>query len=323
MNPGRGKKSEYQPARTTVAVLTYVPNTIGYFKNRFDVTRVCIESILRNTQEPYDLLIFDNGSRKEVVDYLRDLRGKGSIDFLILSAKNIGKIGALQIIFKAAPGEVIAYCDDDVFFLPGWLKAHLKILDTYPDVGAVTGFYIKPHMKSNVRATLRFAEREDALTERGNLVDPAQEAHYIRQTGRTRERYEEEIEGIADVRMRYQGVEAFASAGHHQLVANRQVLLDVLPTQWSGNLMGQMRELDGAIDGLGKLRLSTSPATTRLLGNLIDAQMAQEIRPYGIHIQASEGPGEIAGWKKSLLRTPLVQKIAYFFYERLFKIINT
>jgi len=119
MNPGRGKMSDFVPARVTVAVLTYVPNDIGYFKDRFDVMRVCIESILKHTQEPYDLMIFDNGSSDKVIDYLREQHNAGNIDFLLLSSKNIGKIGALQIMYKAAPGKIIAYCEDDVFFLPG------------------------------------------------------------------------------------------------------------------------------------------------------------------------------------------------------------
>ena len=60
MNPGRGKKSAYQPARVTVAVLTYIPNQVGYFQDRLEVTRACIRSILANTTAPYDLM--DNGS---------------------------------------------------------------------------------------------------------------------------------------------------------------------------------------------------------------------------------------------------------------------
>ena len=71
----------------------------------------------------------------ETVSALQALKDSGKIDFLILSSQNIGKIGALQVMLKAAPGEVIAYCDDDVFLLPGWLERHLEVIDTYPNVG--------------------------------------------------------------------------------------------------------------------------------------------------------------------------------------------
>lgn len=322
MNPGRGKKSDYQPARVTVAVLTYIPNQVGYFQDRLHVTRTCIQSILANTSVPYDLMVFDNGSCSEAVEMLRDLRKSGEIDFLLLSAQNIGKIGALKMIFASAPGEIIAYSDDDVFFLPGWLERHLEVMDTYPNVGAVTGMYIKPHMKEGVSSTLKFSDGSDVQSERGNLIDRGLEQHYIDQTGRTWERYQEEIKGLEDVRLSYKGITTFASAGHYQMTVPREAVLQALPANWSGNLMGQMRDLDVAIDNLGMLRLCTTPPTIRLLGNQIDENSAAELREYGVDVTAVISSKEIPKWKKKFFRLPLTQKVAYFFYERLFRIIN-
>jgi hypothetical protein len=323
MNPGRGKKSDYSPARVTVAVLTYIPNLVGYFQKRLDVTLACLESIFINTSIPYDLMIFDNGSNNETVSALCALRDAGKIDFLILSSQNIGKIGALQIMLKAAPGEVIAYCDDDVFFLPGWLERHLEVIDTYPKVGAVTGMYIKPHMKEGISSTLKFAETAGVKAERGTLIEKELEKHYIDQTGRTWEKYQEEIAGLEDVRLTYKGIQTFISAGHYQFAAKKVAILQALPATWTGNLMGQMRELDVAIDQLGLLRLCTTPPTLRLLGNLIDQSAAEELRKFGVEVKSAEKKVSPVGWKKKLFRGKLVQKVAYFFYERLFKIINS
>jgi len=322
MNPGRGKMSDYIPARVTAAILTYVPNDVGYFKDRFDVMRVCIESILKNTQEPFDLMVFDNGSSAKVVDYLRKQRDVGNIDLLMLSGTNIGKISALQIIFKAAPGEIIAYCDDDVFFLPGWLKRHLEVIDTYPDVGAVTGMYIKPHMKEGVETTMRFAARQDVEMEKGNLVDKNLEIHYIANMGRTWEQYQKEINGLEDVRITYKGVKTYASAGHYQFVAVKDRILKAMPDKWKSNLMGKMRELDTTIDQLKMLRLCTTPATVRLLGNKINQEGAEFIREFGIDIEGVESSTQMASWAVKLFQIPTIKKIAYFFYQRLFKIIN-
>ncbi len=38
MNPARGHRTGYIPARVTVAVLTHLPEAAGYFRERFDVT---------------------------------------------------------------------------------------------------------------------------------------------------------------------------------------------------------------------------------------------------------------------------------------------
>jgi len=322
MNPGRGKMSEFIPARVTAAVITYVPNDVGYFKDKFDVLRVCIESILKNTQEPFNLMIFDNGSSDEIIGYLHKQLIAGNIDFLLLSNKNIGKISALQTIFKAAPGEIIAYCDDDVFFLPGWLNRHLEVIDTYPDVGAVTGMYIKPHMKEGVETVMKFADRPDVKMEKGNLIDRDLERHYIENMGRTWEQYQKEIQGLEDVRMAYKGVQTYASAGHYQFVAVKERILKALPDRWKSNLMGQMRELDIAIDELKMLRVCTTPATVRLLGNKISKEGAEFIREFGIDIEGVEESTPMANWVVKFFRIPIIRKIAYFFYQRLFKIIN-
>jgi glycosyltransferase involved in cell wall biosynthesis len=179
MNPNRGLKTSQLQARITLAALTYLPEEIGYFEHRFDVTRLCLESLIANTPQIYDLLVFDNGSCPLLVNYLEQLHAAGKIHYLLLSKKNIGKIAALQMICKAAPGEIIAYSDDDVFFLPGWLEAHLQIMDSYPKVGLVTGFYIRSHMRYATRSLERFAGQEDVQVERGNLVPVAVEQHYV------------------------------------------------------------------------------------------------------------------------------------------------
>jgi hypothetical protein len=226
-------------------------------------------------------------------------------------------------MLKAVPGEIIAYCDDDVFMLPGWLERHLEVIDTYPNVGAVTGMYIKPHMKEGIASSLKFAKNPDVKAEYGTLVDRELEQHYVEQTGRSWEKYTGEISGLEDVRITYKGIQTFVSAGHYQFAAKKSVILQALPATWTGNLMGQMRELDIAIDKLGLLRLCTTPPTLRLLGNLIDQSAANELRKFGVDVKNVQQKQTRTGWKKSLLRSRLVQKVAYYFYERLFKIINS
>lgn len=332
MNPARGQPSGYQPARITLAMLTYLPHQAGYFEQRLAVTKLSLESLITNTPEPYDLIVFDNGSCSELVDYLRILRDQGHIHYLMLSSQNIGKIGALQIIFRAAPGEIIAYSDDDVLFLPGWLEEHLNLLETYPMVGLVTGFYIRSHMRYGTQSLQKFAERTDVKAERGFLILHEIEQHYIDNMGRTDETYQQEVEGLEDLRFTFRGVDALASAGHHQFVAPRQVLLDAMPAEWSGQLMGKVRELEVTIDQLGYLRISTCQPVTRLLGNIISAENAAEATRMGlsigggrIHTPVSAGKAErkTSGVQSRLYRIPIVRRLTLAIYNRLYKVINS
>ena len=323
MNPSRGQSTEYKPAKTSLVMLTYIPNDIGYFEKRFEVMRISLESYIKNTTVPHDLIVFDNHSNEKVVNYLKEMRDKGMIDYLILSNRNIGKMGALQIAFKAAPGEIIAYSDDDVFFMPGWLERHLEVLETYPKVGMVTGLYIRLHMKEGIGSVLRFAEEEEGIEmRRGDLISKDLQLHYIDNTGRTWEQYQKETEGLDDISLTYKGVSTLASAGHYQFVTRKDVILQALPGVWQNQLMGKMRELDLQIDLMGYLRLCTHPATIRLLGNVINPEMAQQITQYGFSVESSEVESQRLTLKTRIMRLPIVKRAAYFFYNRLFKIIN-
>jgi len=267
-------------------------------------------------------MVFDNGSCKELVDMLQRMRDDGKINYLFLSSRNIGKIGAFQYIFNAARGEIVAYTDDDVFFLPGWLEAHLKIIDTFPNVGQVTGFYIRPHMSYGNASALAFAENPEVKVERGLIIPKDWEQHYIDNMGRTWEKYNEEIDGLEDVALTYKGVDALVSAGHHQFVAPRSVILEALPQMWTGNLMGQMRDLDSAVDNLGYARLTTREPVTRLIGNLVSPEMAAEARSFGIDASAKE-QREASGFIKRIFRLSIVQALARRVYNFMFKIINS
>ena len=321
INPKRGQLTEYIPAKVTLAMLTYLPNQAGYFAERLAVTRLSLESLIAHTSEPHDLIVFDNGSCPELVSYLCGLRDQGHINYLILSGSNIGKISALQIIFRAAPGEIVAYSDDDVFFLPGWLDAHLKIMDTYPRVGLVTGFYIRSHLRYATKTIETFTARPDVEVSRGYLIPREQEQHYIDNMGRSWESYQQEVSGLEDIGLCYKGVSTLASAGHHQFVTTRQLMLEVLPS-WDRNLMGKMVELESAIDQRGYLRLSTFTPVTRLLGNVISAENAAEAKHLGLLAVAGAGASSTASSTSWILRIPLIKRLILAVYNRLHVLIN-
>lgn len=290
MNPSRGKTLDYRPARTTVAVLTHAPHQAGYFEHRLQVTRLTIESILRNTHEPFDLLVFDNGSCEQMVTTLQSLHEQGAIDYLFLSKRNIGKLNALRFIFDAAPGEIVAFTDDDNLHLPGWLKAHLEIIDHFPNVGAVTGFYVRQRVAMSSESTLAFAEQPNVESQRGHLMPREWEEEYVNNTGRTWERYQEEVAGIEDVLVNYNGIEAWVSAHHFQMVCPKKVVQEILhemlPDGWSDQLMGRMVEMDDRMDEKGYLRLCTREKYLRIMGNNISQQVAELAKEMGLDAEA-------------------------------------
>jgi glycosyltransferase involved in cell wall biosynthesis len=322
MNPSRGVKLDFTPARTTVAVLVYVPHQAGYFQNRMDVTKMTLRSILANTEEPYDLLVFDNGSSPEMVNYLQELYQNGSIDYLFLSERNIGKLNALNMIFNIAPGKIVAYSDDDVLHLPGWLGKHLEIIDTFPDVGAVTGFYIRQRVAMSSESTLQFANQPDVEAERGLLMPRKWEEEYLINTGRTWERYEEEVRGIEDIIVKYNGLEAWVSAHHFQMVCPKavvkEVLADMLPDGWSDQVMGRMVELDDRMDDKGYLRFCTREQTMRLMGNAISEEVLDLAKEFNIPVDDIHVPQNNKGMMGRLAQVKWIRYILQGIVNRLY-----
>jgi len=326
INPSRGQTLDFSPARTTVAVLVYAPHQGGYFQDRLDVTRLTIESILANTKEPIDLLVFDNGSCHEMVAYLQSLYERGSIDYLILSRRNIGKLNALKRIVDAAPGEIIAYTDDDVFHLPGWLEKHLEIIDTLPNVGAVTGFYIRQRVAISSKSTLAFVKKEKLEKQRGLLIPRKWEEEYLVNSGRTWERYQDEVAGIEDVLVEYQGVKAWVSAHHFQMVCPKTVLQgildEMLPEGWSDQMMGKMIEMDDLMDSKGYLRFCTYEQTMRLMGNAISGEVVALAAQSGLEAQAANKSKLAGGLMHRLAQVRWIRYIFQGIVNRIYKWLN-
>lgn len=277
INPARNRVTSYRPARVTVAMLVYVPYLEGYFRERLEVLKLSLASLIKHTQEPYDLMIMDNGSCPEAKAYLASLQDVGAVRYLLTAHENIGKVGALKVLFRAAPGEVIAYSDDDIFYYPGWLQAHLRLLDGFPRVGMVSGCAVRTLFDHGTSANLAFAESDpEARLTRGQRIPELWESEWAESYGRDPAAHRESLRSMQDMTFSYRGLEAFAIANHNQFVTPKEVILKFLPETWSGRLMGEMNELDNAVADGGYLRLSTIERTTKHIGNTVSPAMAEE-----------------------------------------------
>jgi glycosyltransferase involved in cell wall biosynthesis len=341
INPARGMTSDYRPARVTVVLLTYLPDLSGYFADRLRVLQISISSLLAHTVPPYDLMVFDNGSCPQVIDYLNALQRQGSIDFLIRSPVNIGKIGALRVAFGAAPGEIIAYSDDDILFYPGWLEAQLEILEAFPKVGMVSGAPVRDaarHARSSLDK-LAYEDNSDVKVSFERCIPDEWEADWAASTGRDPQAHLHETEKDLDMVLQIKTPQApefrtaIGSANHFQFVARKEILLQGLPAEWTGKLMGHMLELDDAIDQMGYLRLSTTRRYTRHIGNALSPQLMEELTALGLAAepapdrikrlaQTALAANTLKPRKRSwILSLPGSRRALVWAYKRLFEIL--
>jgi glycosyltransferase involved in cell wall biosynthesis len=230
-----------------------------------------MRSIRENTGNPYDLMVFDNASCQEVRSYLVEEAESGRIQYLTLSDKNIGKAGAWNFIFAAAPGETVAYADSDVYFYPGWLEAQMQVMETLPNVGMVTGMPLRNPEKFST-STVRWAEEDQqARLERGALMPWEDFWRHVRSLGYTEAEARRIYAEGEDVCLYYQNRRYYVGAGHFQFVAPRKVLQEVLPIP-SRRPMGEVRLLDIALNEKGYLRVCTPDWWVRHMGNSLSEQ---------------------------------------------------
>lgn len=270
-NPAKNIDHVPQPQRVTVAVVSYIPFLEGYYQESLEVLKTCLGSIWENTDLPYDLLVFDNASCPEARAFLLEAQEAGRIQYLVLSDKNVGKGGAWNFIFSAAPGEIIAYADSDIYFFPGWLSPLVEVLDKVPNVGMVTGMPMWSPAEFST-GTVQWAEAHpEARLETGQFLPWQDFWRHSRSLGASEEKARAQFDARQDMRLHYQGAQFYVGAGHFQFAARRAVLQSILPLP-SQRPMGQVRSLDIALNERGYLRLAMPNWWVQHMGNTLQGQ---------------------------------------------------
>ncbi|MEW6715901.1 MAG: glycosyltransferase [Chloroflexota bacterium] len=257
-----------QPKEVTIVVVNFIPYLSGYYEQSLEVLRLCLESIWNNTNLPFDLMVFDNASCPEVRSYLREQAEKNKIQYLILSDKNMGIPGAWNFTFQAAPGKYIAYADNDIYFHPGWLEEHLRVLETYPNVGMVTGIPLRSPLEFST-STLEWGHKDPQVTtSQGALQDWDIFWTHAKSLGLSVTRAQRVYRQSEDFKFEYLGVETYLGAGHFQFVSPKEALKSILPLP-EQKVMGDERNLDKEIDAHGFLRLCLPKMYVQHMGNLL------------------------------------------------------
>ena len=113
---------------TSIVILTY---------NEIDCTRECLESLARNTPEPHEIILVDNGSTDGTLPFLREFCAGKSRHRLIENGENLGFAAGCNIGMRQASGGRILLLNNDVVLTPGWLSGMLESLEREPAAAIV------------------------------------------------------------------------------------------------------------------------------------------------------------------------------------------
>ncbi len=317
-NPAKFIKQVAHPQLVTVFVVSYIPFLEGYYAHSLDVLKVCLNSIIAHTGLPHDLVVFDNASCPEVVSYLTEMRAEEKIQYLILSDKNVGKVGAWNFVFGADLGEYYAYADSDAYFYPGWLEKHLELFKTFPEAGTVTGVARRGNRTFYSHTLELLGGLSNAVVEEGQFIPPEWLYEMARSLGKEEE-VKEELKQ-SDYRITRNGVSAYATGNHFQFMVKAETIRKYIPFPYDRPMGESVHNFDWAINSSDMLRLATADRVTRHLGNALDEQTLSEV-PASLHPSSvTVLPSAKAARKASIFEWRPVKSVLLRLYDRIFRL---
>ena len=320
-NPARNTLPAYHPEPIGIALLVYIPEEAGYFEQSLQVLSLQIDSLRANTQQPYNLLVFDNGSSAEVKEVLQKWQALGRFDWLIASRHNLGKTGAINWIFGAMPNEMLVFSDCDVFFRQGWLEESLSIFQAFPKAGMVSAqpcFY--DTLKNQGKAPCQLdAEQFDCFD-----YTPSREivTEYVHGLGFGEEVVEKHMgKALPAVRAIQNGTSAVLAAAHIQFMIPRDLARQILPlpAEWALS-PEEDKVMDVSVDEAGYLHLSTLIPYVYHMGNTYDPELRAELnRARNPHAaEPTRQPSQQNGLLELLASNRRLRPYLRNFYKRLF-----
>lgn len=107
--------------------------------NSKDLIGTALDSVLRQTYTPVEIIVVDDGS----TDGTKDWVCAHYPTVHVIQIVNQGPSAARNQGIHSASGELVAFLDADDEWHPGKLEAQMSVMDRYPDVGLVATDWLR------------------------------------------------------------------------------------------------------------------------------------------------------------------------------------
>lgn len=93
--------------------------------NQVNYTKFCIQSIVKNTDVPYELIVVDNGSQDKTSEFLKSIKAR-----VISNAENRGCATAWNQGIKCAQGQFLCIINNDTVVTKDWMSRLLSFMES-------------------------------------------------------------------------------------------------------------------------------------------------------------------------------------------------
>lgn len=275
-NPNKNQSTINDHFYHQVVIPVYIPCLEGYFEESFEIFKICMQSLFLTTHSKTFYTIVNNGSCKEVVDYINWLYKEKKIHGVIHTA-NIGKLNA---ILKGISGEkfsLITITDADVLFLKNWQKKTYEIFEAFPKAGVVSpspNNKLIKYFTSNIFLENFFSKK---LRFRNTLNTEAMNL-FAKSIGNPKLFNKEQLENSLTVKNN--NTIAVVGSGHYVATYRGSVFADFKDKYSNFTLGGdsEINLLDKPVVNKGLWRLSTYDNYSFHMGNVVEDWMYEAIK---------------------------------------------
>jgi len=272
-NPQKQERKITLSTHHRVVIVVYIPNEEGFYKDSFEVFKMCLNSLVSTINSKAALTIVNNGSHKKVTDFLNGYLEEKKIDTLISHNTNIGKMDALIGAARGAREKYITLTDSDILFVKGWQEKVEEVFAIFPSVGSVSPIPVRTGLYAGTSSVLKqilFGKIKFKF-----ISIPENFINY--------NKFLESINWDLDSQddknwpvIEKNGIRAIIGSAHQVLTVDRDILFKTTPSNPSFILVGNLSEhnyVDVPVDKANKLRLSTYNNYAFHMGNKLESWM--------------------------------------------------
>jgi len=274
-NPHKDKVQEVSDYFHQIIVPVYIPNQEGYFKDSFEILKLCLNSLFATSHNKTFITIVNNGSCQLIVNYLNDLFEQNKIQEVIHTT-NIGKLNAISKGISGNKFSLITISDSDVLFLTNWQKATYEVFEVFPKAGAVCPTPSSRSLRTytaNVYWDLFFSKKVKFT----DVENPDALSKFAHSVGNVN--FYNSIQLKKYLTITNKDKKAVVGAGHF-VTTYRASIFDDLQSRYTNYKLGgdsELKFLDIPVVKKGFWRLSTSNNYAYHMGNVIEEWMFPEV----------------------------------------------
>ena len=275
MNPQKKEKKIELQFHHRLIIVVFIPSLEGYYKNVFDVFKLCLQSASTTSDSNCAITIVNNASCIEVQNYLNKQFENKTINCLINHNENIGKMDALIGAAKSSREPLITLSDVDILFKQGWQSEVEKIFINFENVGSVSPIPCRKIMNYGTTSTLqKIILKKLKLTFEKINENFDDHNKYLKSINWE----QEEDSELKWPVIQYKNIKAILGSGHQIMTINRKIFFKYVPVEPSLTLVGNQSEFiycDQPIDFSGGLRLATYNNFAYHMGNTVETWMLE------------------------------------------------